>query len=137
MADDEDSPAEPGWEPSGTPPTWLEAAEAAELATGREETTDVKVRRHVLVRLAIIGAGGVVTLAGLAMLVLPGPGIVVVLLGLALLAQEVPWAERLLEYVKKKAKVDALKEQSPWVKAAVWAVTILAVAGSITYFVVT
>jgi uncharacterized protein (TIGR02611 family) len=136
VAQERESPAAPGSAPSRTSRTWLEAAEAAERATGAEEPTDRVVRRHILVRIAIIVAGSVVSLAGLAMLVLPGPGVVVLLLGLALLAQEVPWAERIVTYVKRKAKVDELKKQSPWVKVAVWAVTIAAVAGSITYLIV-
>lgn len=46
-------------------------------------------------RMVLIGAvGGVVTVAGIAMLVLPGPGIAVTLLGLAILATEFSWARR-------------------------------------------
>ncbi len=41
-------------------------------------------------------------LAGLAMLALPGPGWLTIALGLGLLAQDVPWAERTLERVRKR-----------------------------------
>jgi uncharacterized protein (TIGR02611 family) len=45
-------------------------------------------------------AGGVLVLAGIALVVLPGPALVVIPLGLALLATEFRWAERLLRYLK-------------------------------------
>ncbi|WP_081844378.1 PGPGW domain-containing protein [Cellulomonas sp. URHE0023] len=48
--------------------------------------------------------GGVLVLAGLAMLVLPGPGIVVILAGLAVLASEFVWARRILDRTKAAAK---------------------------------
>jgi len=45
-------------------------------------------------RKAVIGiAGGLVLLAGLAMVVLPGPALVFIPLGLAILAAEFPWAK--------------------------------------------
>jgi hypothetical protein len=45
-------------------------------------------------RKLVIGiAGGLVLLAGLAMLILPGPAVVVIPLGLAILASEFPWAK--------------------------------------------
>jgi hypothetical protein len=55
----------------------------------------------------VVGAaifGGLLVLAGLAMLVLPGPGIVVILAGLAVLATEFVWARRILERTKAAAK---------------------------------
>jgi tellurite resistance protein TerC len=45
-------------------------------------------------------AGGLVLIAGFAMIVLPGPAIVVIPLGLALLATEFPWAARLLRHLR-------------------------------------
>ena len=56
-------------------------------------------------RLAILIVGGVVLLAGVAMLVLPGPGILVIIAGLAILAEGFTWAERTLD----KAKLQASK----------------------------
>jgi uncharacterized protein (TIGR02611 family) len=82
-------------------------------------------------------AGFVVLLAGLAALVLPGPGLVLIIVGLGILAQELPWAERMLEYAKKKAKIDELKQQPAWIRVAVWVASIAAVGASITYFIVT
>ena len=45
---------------------------------------------------ALIGlAGGIVLLAGIAMIVLPGPAFLVIPAGLAILATEFEWADRL------------------------------------------
>ena len=53
--------------------------------------------RSRVVRTAVVLAGFVVVLVGLAMIPLPGPGLLVIAGGLALLALEFAWAERLLE----------------------------------------
>lgn len=53
--------------------------------------------RRRVVRAAVVLAGFVVVLAGLAMIPLPGPGLLVTAAGLAILALEFAWAERLLE----------------------------------------
>jgi uncharacterized protein (TIGR02611 family) len=47
-------------------------------------------------RVLVAVAGGLVLLAGIAMLVLPGPAVVVIPLGLAILATEFEWAQRWL-----------------------------------------
>src|SRR5690606_38889095 len=80
----------------------VEAAIQAELATGTEEITIEAAKRHVVIRLATIAVGFVVLLGGLVMIVLPGPGVVGILAGLGILARELPWAERVMEYVKKR-----------------------------------
>jgi hypothetical protein len=49
-------------------------------------------------RIIVSIVGGIVLLAGLAMVVLPGPAFVVIPLGLAILASEFEWARR---YMKK------------------------------------
>jgi uncharacterized protein (TIGR02611 family) len=49
--------------------------------------------------------GGALTLAGIALLVLPGPGFVLVAAGLAILATKFAWAARPLAYAKDKAQV--------------------------------
>jgi tellurite resistance protein TerC len=48
--------------------------------------------------------GGVLLLAGVAMLVLPGPGIVVIIAGLAVLATEYAWAKRPLDAMRARAQ---------------------------------
>ncbi len=55
-------------------------------------------------RIAVGVAGVVVVVAGLALLVLPGPGVLVVILGLAILATEYVWAQRMLNFAKRKAE---------------------------------
>jgi uncharacterized protein (TIGR02611 family) len=114
-----------------------DAAIAAEQATGRLEPSFEAARRNVFFRIGTVIVGFVVLLGGLVMVVLPGPGILGILLGLGILSRELPWAERVMEYVKKRAKIDELKQQPAWVQGVMWTVTVLAVAGSITYLVVT
>ena len=108
-----------------------EAAIEAEYATGVREETEEAARRHVILRVGTIVVGFIVLIAGLAMLVLPGQGILTVIAGLAILSRELPWAERMLEYAKKKAKIDELKQQPVWVKGLAWAFTGLAIAASV------
>jgi uncharacterized protein (TIGR02611 family) len=64
---------------------------------GVKERRERHRERSKVVRAAVVLAGFVVVLAGLAMLVLPGPGLAVTAVGLALLALEFVWAERVLE----------------------------------------
>jgi tellurite resistance protein TerC len=52
--------------------------------------------RRLAKRIVIAIVGGTVTLAGIAMIVLPGPAIVVIPLGLSILATEFVWARRSL-----------------------------------------
>ncbi len=113
-----------------------DAALAAEYATGDEERTDAQARRNIVLRLLIIAVGTIITLAGLAALVLPGPGLVLILVGLGILAQEVPWAERLLTYAKEKARVDKVKTQPRWVKVVLGVFTTLGIAAGIAFSVV-
>ncbi|GAA2727556.1 PGPGW domain-containing protein [Cellulomonas aerilata] len=59
----------------------------------------------MLGRVAVAVVGGALTLAGVALLVLPGPGFVLVAAGLAILATKFAWAARPLAYAKDKAQV--------------------------------
>jgi uncharacterized protein (TIGR02611 family) len=111
------------------------AAFEAERATGERERTEAEARRHIIVRLAVIVAGVIVTLAGLAAIPLPGPGLVLCFVGLGILAQEVAWAERLLVYARRKTKVDKVKEQPRWVKAVLGVGTVLGIGASIAFTV--
>jgi uncharacterized protein (TIGR02611 family) len=54
---------------------------------------------------AFVVAGLLLTLGGIAMLVLPGPAFVVIPIGLALLSLEFAWAGRLLDKSLEKAQV--------------------------------
>ncbi|HEY6533803.1 MAG TPA: PGPGW domain-containing protein [Acidimicrobiales bacterium] len=108
----------------------------AEFETGRREETVEEAKRHILVRIARVAAGCLVTIAGLAMLVLPGPGLVVIALGLALLAQDVPFARRLLDKVRARIPSDAEGNVSKPVLFGGLAVTVVAVCASVwwTFF---
>lgn len=57
----------------------------------------------MVVRIARTAAGGVLLIAGIAMLVLPGPGWLTIAAGLAILATEFAWARRLLDQLKDGA----------------------------------
>jgi uncharacterized protein (TIGR02611 family) len=60
-------------------------------------------------RKIVIGiAGGLVLVAGIALLVLPGPAFIVIPLGLAILATEFAWARRFLHKTR-----DRIKQMSP------------------------
>jgi uncharacterized protein (TIGR02611 family) len=80
---------------------------------------------------AVLIVGGSLTLAGIALLVLPGPGFVLVAAGLAILATRFTWAARPLKYAKEKAQVgidEVGERRSRAVLAVVGAVALL-VAG--------
>lgn len=75
--------------------------------------------------------GGVLLLAGIALLVLPGPGFVLVAAGLAVLATQFEWAKKPLDYAKGKAK-EGIGEvaRKPWRAAfAVVCAVVLLVLG--------
>jgi tellurite resistance protein TerC len=55
-------------------------------------------------KVAVLVAGSLLVGVGVAMLVLPGPGLLVIPLGLSLLATEFPWARRLLDKFRDKAR---------------------------------
>jgi len=60
-------------------------------------------RRH-LRRLWRVGLGSLLIIAGLAMCVLPGPGLLTIVAGLALMADEVPFAQRIIDKLTEKAR---------------------------------
>lgn len=123
----------PPSDPEGRRARLRAAAIEAELNTGRRERTEERAQRSIIVRIAVIAFGTLVTLAGVAMLVLPGPGIVVVIAGLGILATEVSWAERLLAYAKKRANVESVTAQHPWIKPVSIVLMVLGVAASLLY----
>ena len=65
-------------------------------------------QRSRVYRVLFATAGAVVTLAGVAMLVLPGPALAVIPVGLFMLAMEFAWAEALLE--KAIARAEAARQ---------------------------
>lgn len=108
-----------------------DAAIEAELETGRREETEQQAKRHVLFRLGRITAGTVVSLAGLFLLVLPGPGLVVLAIGLAILAQDVRFAQRLLDRVRARIPSDAEGNVSKPLLYGGLVVSFVAVCGSL------
>ena len=58
---------------------------------------------EMVVRIARTAAGGLLLIAGIAMLALPGPGWLTIAAGLAILATEFAWARRMLDQLKDGA----------------------------------
>jgi len=75
----------------------MESRPRRRFIDGVKERRERHRERSKVIRAAVVLAGFVVVLAGLAMIPLPGPGLLVVAAGLAVLALEFVWAERLLE----------------------------------------
>ena len=110
------------------------AAYQAEYATGRRERSPVEAKRNIIVRLVLITVGGVVFLAGLAMLIFPGPGILVSLVGLGILAREFAWADHLMKTLREKSHVDEVGKLPIWAQIALGLVSMAAVAASLVWF---
>ena len=100
--------------------------------TGRMDTRSAG--HNALVKTVVVAVlGGLLTLAGIALLVLPGPGFVLVAAGLAVLATRFSWAKKPLDYAKDKAE-QGIEEvgKSPWRAAgAVLAALALVVLGAL------
>lgn len=84
-------------------------------------------------RVVVALVGGTLTLAGIALLVLPGPGFVLVAAGLAVLATQFAWAARPLAYAKGKAQVgmDEVAHSTGRAALAVVGAAALLVAGAL------
>jgi hypothetical protein len=54
-------------------------------------------------RIAISVIGFALVLVGIVLLVIPGPGLLVIVAGLAVLGTEYVWAQRTLNYARRKA----------------------------------
>ena len=80
---------------------------------GVRERRERHRERSRIVRAAVVLAGFVLVLLGLALIPLPGPGLLVIAVGLAVLALEFVWAERLLERT-----VDRMGQATDTVKRA-------------------
>lgn len=110
---------------------FADAALAAEFATGDREDTFEEAKAHLVVRLARITAGVLVTLLGLALLVLPGPGLIVVAAGLSILAIDVPFARRLLQQVQDRLPKDESGGIPRWLLLVGGLALVAGVAGSV------
>lgn len=69
-------------------------------------------------RVAVEGLGWVLTVAGVAALVLPGPGLLLLFAGLAVLSNQYEWAAKRVEPVKKKAFDTAEQSVKTWPRIA-------------------
>lgn len=83
--------------------------------------------------MAVVLGGGLVVLAGLAMLALPGPGLLVIAIGLGILALEFVWAERLLERTVEKmsAASEQVKKASRAQQALLVALAVLVILAAV------
>jgi uncharacterized protein (TIGR02611 family) len=91
----------------------MEPSPRRRFLDGVKERRERHRERSKVVRAAVVLAGFVVVLVGVAMLVLPGPGLPVIAAGLAILALEFVWAERVLERT-----VDQMSKATDSVKRA-------------------
>jgi hypothetical protein len=82
-----------------------------------------------LKRSAVAVLGGLLTLTGIALLVLPGPGFVLVAAGLAVLATQFAWAKRPLDFAKDKAHQGMDEVARSWWRAGGAALCALVLAG--------
>jgi uncharacterized protein (TIGR02611 family) len=82
-------------------------------------------------RIAVGIVGGLVVIAGLALVPLPGPGWLIVFLGLGILATEFAWAERLLDFGRRTLTswLRWLGRQNLAVRGLISLVTLAFVAG--------
>lgn len=112
------------------------AAIEAELETGRREETVHKAKLHALWRIGRIGAGSIVLLVGVALLVLPGPGWLVLAVGLTILSRDVPFARRMLELVQARLPQDETGRMPTHVILLLSLGAVLATAGSIWFTLV-
>ena len=105
----------------------------------RERVANTGWRRRVAARRSIDHAyrvgvgivGALVVAVGLVTIPLPGPGWLTVIAGLFVLATEFMWAERLLEYTKRRvsAWTEWLGRQPVWVRLGIGALTAAFVYG--------
>jgi uncharacterized protein (TIGR02611 family) len=112
----------------------MEPSPRRRFLDGVKERRERHRERSKVVRAAVVLAGFVVVLVGVAMLVLPGPGLPVIAAGLAILALEFVWAERVLERtVDQMSKAtDSVKRASRTQRLILVLLGALAVAAAIT-----
>ena len=112
----------------------MEPSPRGRFLDGVKERRERHRERSKILRAAVVLAGFVVVLAGLAMLVLPGPGLLVIAIGLALLALEFVWAERVLERtVDQMSKAtDKVKRTNLLQRLILGLLGVLAVAAAMT-----
>lgn len=118
------------------PYDWVGAAIDAERATGVHEVSRDAVRASLLVRVARVTAGTILTLVGVALLVLPGPGFVTIAAGLSILSIDVPFAQRLLQRVRERLPQDADGATPSWLLVTMGAGGVVAVVISVAFMII-
>jgi uncharacterized protein (TIGR02611 family) len=75
--------------------------------------------------------GGLVVLGGLLAIPFPGPGWLLVIAGLAILASEFEWANRLLQFTKRRVRAwtDWVLDQPLWLRLLIGLATVAIVYG--------
>jgi uncharacterized protein (TIGR02611 family) len=96
----------------------------------RNRTLDMTYR----VTIAVIGAA--IVLGGIVLIPLPGPGWLIVFAGLALLSTEFAWADRLLQFAKRKVYgwTDWVTDQSLLVRGLIGLGGLLTVVGAVVLY---
>lgn len=112
------------------------SSEAAPRGTPLQEAAGPAPRASLVVRIARISAGAVVTLFGVSLLVLPGPGVAVIAAGLSILAIDVPPARRLLRRVRDRLPQGPDGATPGWLVMAMGAGLAVSVVVSVALMVV-
>jgi uncharacterized protein (TIGR02611 family) len=89
---------------------------------------------RVMKTVVIAVLGGLLTLAGIGLLILPGPGFIVIFAGLAVLATRFSWAKKPLDYAQEKAEqgIEEVGKSPLRAAGAVLAALVLIVIGVLT-----
>lgn len=107
---------------------------AEKLAEKRERYES----RGRVYRVLFLTTGAIITLGGIAMLVLPGPALVVIPIGLAMLSMQFAWAENALEKALEQAEKasNQAKDASRGQKIAAGLATAAGIAAVIAWAVI-
>lgn len=112
-----------------------DAANAAELATGRRETTELDVRQSVTGRMLRLVGGWALVLIGIAALPLPGPGWLIIIAGLSMLPYV--WAQNMIRVIRRR--IPGIPEDGKIPTRTWWimgVMVVLSLAGSIAFAII-
>jgi len=113
----------------------VDAAVQAEFETGVREETVAEAKSGVMVRVARITLGFIVTIVGIVAIPLPGPGWLIVIAGLSILARDFVWAANLIRFIRRT--IPGIPEDGQ-IPPRTWAVmgvcVLLAAAASVWWF---
>ena len=113
----------------------VDAAVEAEFETGVREDTVEEAKASIVVRVARITLGFVVTIVGIIAIPLPGPGWLIVIAGLSILARDFVWAAKLIRLIRRTIPGIPEDGQIPRRTWAIMGVLLVAAgAASVWYF---